>query len=108
MTNPITPPPELRNKWLDEAPNTSVYDYLIDSAAQWGAAQKLEACCKWLEQLEPARDYLAAQLRAANLPGLKEQALGALGRFTSNAHSRADEMVQDIETIRRALEALDD
>jgi hypothetical protein len=32
--HPITPPQELRDKWLDEAPNTSVYDYLIGSAAE--------------------------------------------------------------------------
>ena len=108
MTDPITPPTELLDQWCMDFYELGDWRAIAAQAAQWGAAQKLEACCKWLEQLEPARDYLAAQLRAANPPGLKEQALGALGRFTSNAHSRADEMVQDIETIRRALEALDD
>jgi hypothetical protein len=39
-------------------------------------------------------------------PTLKEQALGAMGRFTTNAHTHADEMVRDFDTIRRALEAL--
>jgi hypothetical protein len=47
--HPITPPQELRDKWLDEAPNTSVYDYLIDSAAQWGADQELKACCALMD-----------------------------------------------------------
>ena len=115
MTNqhPITPPPELVQEWWEEAdqyqddPKT-YFDHVATQAAQWGADQKLEACCKWLEQLEPARDYLATQLRAANPPTLKERALGALGRFSSNAHTRADEMTQDFDTIRRALESLDD
>ena len=39
-------------------------------------------------------------------PSLKEQALGALGRFNTNAHMAASEMVADFDTIRRALEAL--
>jgi hypothetical protein len=112
MTNPITPPPELVQQWEKqflERPTINgcfIQSYIATKAAQWGANQKLEACCKWLEQLEPARDYLAAQLRAANPPGLKEQALGALGRFNTNAHTRADEMDQDFDLIRRALEAL--
>ena len=113
--HPITPPLELVRQWSleSEAEHQSTVAYsavslLAAKAARWGADQKLEACCKWLEQLEPARDYLATQLRAANPPGLKERALGALGRFNSNAHTRADEMTQDFDTIRRALEALDD
>ena len=45
--HPISPPQELRDQWLDEAPdNRSVYDFLIDNASQWGADQELEACCK--------------------------------------------------------------
>ena len=119
--HPITPPPELVQQWLcsDDClwgplEQTSItittnrLQNVATMAAQWGADKKLEACCKWLEQLEPARDYLAAQLRAANPPGLKEQALGALGRFNTNAHTRAEEMAQDFDLIRRALEDLDD
>jgi hypothetical protein len=41
-------------------------------------------------------------------PSLKAQALGALGRFNTNTHTRADEMTQDFDLIRTALEALDD
>jgi len=111
--HPITPPTELVRQWSIEAENEhqptvaySMVSLLAAKAAQWGADQKLEACCKWLEQLEPARDYLATQLRAANPPTLKEQALGALGRFSANAHTRADEMTQDFDLIRRALETL--
>ena len=50
MTEPITPPPELRKKWLNESPHTSEHDYLIDKAAQWGADQELEACAAQLSQ----------------------------------------------------------
>jgi hypothetical protein len=80
---------------------------IATQAAQWGADQELEACVEWVDWKWSG--IKSRELRAARRPkppSLKEQALGALGRFTSNAHSRADEMVQDIETIRRALDAL--
>jgi hypothetical protein len=105
--HPITPPQELRDKWLDKAPNTSVYDYLIDSAAQWGADQELEACCEWIAAY-PWLDHpelLIKQLRAARRPkppSLKEQALEAMHR-NWNPHNN-----DDFDTIRRALEQLDD
>jgi len=50
MTHPLTPPPELRNKWLDEAPVTSLYDYLIERAAQWGYQQAVKELENYLEQ----------------------------------------------------------
>ena len=65
--HPITPPLELRDKWLDKAPNTSVYDYLIDSAAQWGADQELEACCAWLKAAIASPAWVK-ELRAARRP----------------------------------------
>ena len=112
---PITPPTELVRQWSIEAADEhhptvaySMVSLLATKAAHWGADQKLEACCKCLEQLEPARDYLATQLRAANPPSLKEQAQQALSRFHCNAHTAASEMVTDFEIIRRALEALSD
>ena len=103
---PITPPQELRDKWLDEAPNTSVYDYLIDSAAQWGADQELEACCEYVyERLKLTTvACIAQELRATRRPkppSLKEQALDELAEW---------ENIMDIapdSPIRRALEALD-
>ena len=44
--HPITPPPELLQKWYD-----GKSDYWTDMicAAQWGADQELEACCKLFE-----------------------------------------------------------
>ena len=105
MTNqhPITPPPELVAKWA-----SSMCGYY--EAARWGADQELEACCEWLEQQVPARDWLAMQLRAARTasPSLKEQALEALGRFSANSHTTAHQMQNDFDLFRRALQFLDD
>jgi hypothetical protein len=104
--HPITPPQELRDKWLDEAPNTSVYDYLIDSAAQWGADQELEACCALLELSDDnARDFLQSA-RRPKPPSLKEQALDALAHIATGPNPTAFLECQD--TIRRALELLPD
>jgi hypothetical protein len=118
MTNqqhPIIPPQDLRNKWLDEAPSTSVYDYLIDSAAQWGADTELEACCEWLDQkvlLQHQSDVVPA-LRAARRPkplSLKEQALAALRHAPGPDYPNAITLLTADEhaLIRRALEQLND
>ena len=109
MTNqhPITPPQELRDKWLDEAPNTSVYDYLIDSAARWGSDQELDACCERL--MLNGYGTVISRLRAARRPkppSLKEQALEQLDRIAAFRMSHGGDLVCD--TIRRALEQLDD
>jgi len=106
--HPITPPQELRDKWLDEAPNTSVYDYLIDSAARWGSDQELEACCEYLvrcAQWEPEDVEELRTARRPQPPSLKEQALTALTRYTTGETILTNESV---DTIRRALEQLDD
>jgi hypothetical protein len=113
MVDSITPSQDLRDKWLNEAPNTSVYDYFIDRAAQWGAEQELEACCKWLS--DPANTGIDihittavwCRLRAARLPkppNLKEEALEQLDSF----QSLLDMAGLRSEIIRRALEALPD
>jgi hypothetical protein len=107
MTNqhPITPPQELRDKWLDEAPNTSVYDYLIDSAARWGSDQELDACCERL--MLNGYGTVISRLRAARRPkppSLKEQALEMLENAWEGGHINNNAA----QTIRRALEQLDD
>jgi hypothetical protein len=121
MTNqhPITPPPELRRQWLDNdhfPMVTGTHDLLsitrdrlnsvIDQAAQWGADQELEACCEWLDT-ELMTPYVAIRLRSdrrSKPPTLKEQALAALMAL------EIDEPGYEgtYNTIRRALEALDD
>ena len=115
MTNqhPITPPPELRQLWAQQAQRMNPRDpiawqeHIANQAAQWGANQELEACCEWF-----VRDWTdietADKLRAARRPeppSLKEQALEALEALPTPAGQvTADRLA----TIRRALEALDD
>jgi hypothetical protein len=80
-------------------------------AAQWGADQELEACCEWLEKDLDAYElvglravYLDHNLHAARRPkppSLKEQALALIN---SNKPYLDDDAM---DTIRRALEALD-
>jgi hypothetical protein len=103
MTNqhPITPPPELVDKWHDEWLNADELAYLDTSvaakAARWGADQELEACCEALRVRGAASEmikYLRTN-RRPNPPTLKEQALAALEN---------DDI--DVYLIRRALEAL--
>jgi hypothetical protein len=122
MTNqqhPITPTPELVAQWINAATGSNYEAYIAAIAAQWGADQELKACCEWLkvQETQSAKWFdirhdacaLVSDLCAARRPkppSLKEQALGAIGRFTVNAHINADEMNRDFDTIRRALEAL--
>jgi len=111
----ITPPEELVQQWLcsddyqwGPLEQTSItitanrLQNVATRAAQWGADQELEACCQEL----PGLANLLRDERRPKPPSLKEQALGVLGRFNTNAHTRADEMTQDFDLIRRALEAL--
>jgi hypothetical protein len=105
--HPITPPSELVQQWLAQrADYEKRLDELLIEAAQWGADQELEACCKALESWNPR---IPPNLRAARRPkplSLKEQAKQALFRFDANAHINADEMQDDFDLIRRALEQL--
>jgi hypothetical protein len=98
--HPITPPPELLEQWMQA--HSTKYD-LARQAAQWGADQELEACCKWL-----CTGYAdtAEHLRAARRPkppSLKEEALNALESLQQRT---TDPNI--IEPLRRALEALPD
>jgi len=116
MPDSITPPPELVTSLRDSAPH-GIRDagvtrelWLINHAYAAGADQELDACCEWL-QLNynyPLVNHPLRVTRRPKPPSLKEQALGALGRFNTNTHTRADEMTQDFDLIRAALEALDD
>ena len=111
MTHPITPPPELVNQWWAEAHQTAKYDEPIGllvatRSAQWGADQELEACCEWFasdvvsEVIDVVSDLRAA--RRPKPPSLKEQALEVLG----NVQKGWGLAEVDLDTIRRALEAL--
>ena len=105
--HPITPPPELLDKWYKLPLSTKEIFVIV---AQWGADQELEACVEWLLQeriFSTDSDYLS-QLRAARRPkppSLKEQALIGLDRIEQTGEFFSDGM-KDLETIRRALELL--
>ena len=86
--------------------HTTKYD-LARHAAQWGADQELEACCEYLvrcAQWEPEDVEELRTSRRPKPPSLKEQALEDLHvAFDTGCFSE-----RQAETIRRALEQLDD
>ena len=120
--HPITPPPELVEQWLTEGHHQdycSATEHAIAQAARWGADQRgdvndaklqeardqeLCAChklldingcpSKWLDMLRAAR--------RPKPPSLKAQAIAVL----DDCSDRIDAAHEN--TIRRALEALDD
>jgi hypothetical protein len=113
----ITPPPELVVKWIKSARYKDFMPYpegyeqyeqrLTTIAARWGSDQELEACCEWVEKTIPswAPNTLNEQLRAARRPkppSLKEQAMETL-KYPKDLWSESE-----VDTIRRALEALPD
>jgi hypothetical protein len=115
MTNqhPITPSPELVGQWLTEAADLQLLtpsnlSHLATQAARWGADQELEACCNYFE--DHLRDGIARDLRTARRPkppSLKEQAITALHAIAAGANDTREQH-QDLETIRKALEQLND
>jgi len=101
----IIPPLELIQEWacmLEHRSDTDVFT----KAVQWGSDQELEACCvevAWLESSETARRM--RERRRPEPPTLKEQALTALHAVATGANDNREQH-QDLDTIRRALEAL--
>jgi hypothetical protein len=105
-TNPITPPPELVEQWEEQWCNIpvirpSINSYIATQAAQWGADQELEACCAWLPKLPPWSANDLRKHRRPKPPSLAKRALHILG-------THGDLSCAEHDTIRRALEALDD
>ena len=100
--HPVTPPPVLVAILASgaEASEMTEQAYIATQAARWGADQELEACCEWADATgwEGAGDSLRAA-RRPKPPSLKEQALAAVAEL---------EGFKGVDTIRRALEALDD
>jgi len=69
---PITPPPELVQEWISEAPPQD-YDCIAEQAAQWGADQELDACCEEMKRLPsplgiPFGEMASNALRAVRRP----------------------------------------
>jgi hypothetical protein len=110
-SHPITPPPELVQQWYDEARDASVSTPQIEKlvatrAAQYGADQELEACCGALDELNDG--FWSEKLRAARRPkppSLKEQASSSFEQIV-RCYGVYTDFEADVETIRRALEAL--
>jgi hypothetical protein len=111
MTHPITPPPQLVEQWSCSSPiqandeNWAYELFIAHRAAQWGADQELEACCEWIPKMTP---WDAEQLRAARRPKLKSVKEYALDALDAAIHRGYVDASADIDTIRRALEQLDD
>ena len=94
---PITPPPELVQR-LYGLPQMRA----IEAAFQAGADWELKACCAWLPKLPPWSADDLQRHRRPKPQSLKEQALEAMHRIWNPHHT------DDFDTIRRALEQLDD
>jgi sugar phosphate isomerase/epimerase len=114
--HPITPPPELVREWATT--NGTSYEDLsalcqniATQAARWGADQELDACCDWLEEIGPSGVQLwgddLREDRRPKPPSLKEQAMDELDGIAAVFRmTHGGNLVCD--TIRRALEQLDD
>jgi len=105
--HPITPPPSVVQQWMD-LPLSE--EECLKVAAQWGADQELEACCKWLRtgpygaSIACYEEQMISDLRAARRAqiklSLKEQALKTLYRNHHNIE------YEDYSTILSALESM--
>lgn len=123
MTNhSITPPPELVQQLCDSAAlsrsfkNISIREVdvlLILEAFEAGAAQELEACVEWFQEFYKTESWVKHDLkhfraaRRPKQPSLKEQALKAL-KVLPTPDGQVTLDITDLNTIRRALEALND
>ena len=119
MTNqhPITPPPELVERWKDhwfdaKIKHINLEDYILAQAAQWGADQELEACCEWFanEGYGTAPDRIRMH-RRPKPPSLKEHALETLHSMQIepcmiNGVNTIADLMAKYDILRRALEAL--
>jgi hypothetical protein len=115
--NNLTPPPELVQQWDEECESgnnsevSNTFDALqwfASKAAQWGADQELEACVDFV-QYEADWDT-AERLRAdrrRKVPSLKERALD-LVKPAKRPGANVAFGPKELETIRRAIEALPD
>ena len=107
----ITPPPELVQQWAISSPiqcsdESWAYElFITHQAAQWGADQELEACCEWTAERYGSRamGFLRAA-RRPKPPSSKAQALDALKHVEEGWRP----VPADCDTIRRALEQLND
>jgi hypothetical protein len=111
--HPITPPPELRQLWAQEAQRISPHDpvewmqYVSEKASQWGANTELKACCEWVEtDLYSGYGIPHEQLRAARRPKpptLAEQGMRILTENGTTLDGRIELDPEDIKTFHAVL-----
>jgi len=121
MTDPITPPPELLDLVGSRA-EAEIAEKILQWAApilrQQGADQELEACCEVLaRELICDGKHVATDLHMIsrpNPPSLKEEALKGFDTIAGivldeySGTTFYEEYKKVTDTIRRALEQLDD
>ena len=107
-SSPITPPPELVQQWIEFAGLVGITEYpliqLATQAARWGSDQELEACCECLFKNYAVPSWKLRAVRRPKPPSLKEQAMKLLSQHNDGWAPSP----KDWDTIRRALEQLDD
>ena len=118
--HPITPSPELVQKWVAATESndcigalpTNFEQRICTAAARWGADQELEACINHFHEYDTSwgeDSDLIAGLRAARRPkppSLKERALDSWDRLRNEAW--CEDIGFDLDFIRGALESLPD
>jgi hypothetical protein len=107
--HPITPPPELIEKWHSTSPlDRSVT--VATQAARWGADQELLACGKYLERCAAWEEEDVTEMYNYRRPrprSLRELALESVKRFEESGEFFSDQM-RELAFIRKALEQLND
>jgi len=115
MTNqhPITPPPKLVREWCAHSNKYETYDqfwnHIATQAARWGADHELQACINFVYDNELCDPDFYNKLRAARRPKpptLKEQALAVLEEEPEDSKELIVFDTDQVNIIRRALEAL--
>ena len=119
--HPIVPSPELIQEWENKYEGHMpewIIRHVAYEAAKWGADQELEACCnhirnhQWgfIKHLNDDWIHRAVDLKQARRPkppSLKEQALKEMDKLDEQWEILPIEL-DSLDTIRRALEQLDD
>ena len=112
-TNKIVPARELVQKWANETDYDErhwLYEiHIANRAAAWGADQQLLACGKYLEKCAAWEEEDVTEMYnylRSKPSSLKEQALEELSLISISPESGV--RVSALDTIRRALEQLDD
>ena len=110
--NCIEPSPELVRKWqikIEYCSKRADREAAVVKIFQLGADMELEACIKLLSDLGGDGEMIR-RYRRPKPPSLKAQALQAAQRFYANGHEDCndEEVKDDFDIIRRALESLPD